>query len=289
MIHFICALKCEAVPLLDYFKLKYQCGDGLFNNYINDDSQMSLTVTGIGKINAAAATMHTINCFQARKNDVWLNVGVAGHKTLPLGSALLANRIQDAASSEKWYPQILLAATFPSCNLTTVDTPATHYGDGMFDMEAAGFYSSACRIGTAELIHCLKIISDNEQSPPELLGARQVTDLIAEKLSVIEYLIGQLQNLSVQISGADELPEHFNSVIEQWHFTRYQSIRLRFLLNRWQVLLPGHNPLDASLRCLTLGAEVLAYLEHKLDSIPLDYTTKDSQPSPADADPGILN
>jgi hypothetical protein len=270
MIHFICALKCEAGPLLDHFGLEHHRGDNLFNSYFNEETQTSLTITGVGKINAAAGTMHAINNFHAQANDIWINIGIAGHRTLPLGSPLLANRILDAATPRVWFPQILLATPYPSCALTTVDTPVTRYGEGMFDMEAAGFYSSACRIGTAELIHCLKVISDNEQSPSELLGARQISALIAGQLSLIEEIILKLLDLSTELPGAVANTELFDLFTARWHFTEYQRIRLQFLLNRCAVLAPEFNPLTEHLREQRSGAEVLASLKQHLDTLPVD-------------------
>lgn len=272
MIHFICALKCEATPLLDYFGLEHRGRENLFNSYSNEERQTSLTVTGVGKINAAAGTMHAIDCFQARKDDIWLNVGIAGHRNLPLGSVLLANRVVDVATSDTWFPQILLTDPLPSTGLATVDTPVTSYGEDMVDMEAAGFFATASRTGTAELIHCLKVISDNEQSPHDGLGARQISALIAGQLTVIEDIVMKLLDLSAVLPGADGTAGVYDSLIEHWHFTGYQRIRLQFLLNRWNVLLPGNYPMDTFPRGLNNGAGVLNYLEQKLDSLPVDYS-----------------
>lgn len=272
MIHIICALKCEAAPLLRNFKLENRRNNGLFNCYFNEDNQITLTVTGIGKLNAAAGTMHAIKEFEAHYNDVWLNIGIAGHGTLPLGSAALANRIMDAGSGNIWFPQILVGMSIPSYGLITSDTPSFSYGDKMIDMEAAGFYASAVRVGTAELIHCLKIISDNEQSPPDRLRSKHVSAMIEGNVHVIEEIMKRLRDLARELHDSADLPDHYHTFIDSWHFTEYQKIRLRRLLNRWHVILPLQNPVNESIRSRKSGAEVLHYLEYKLDSVPVYYS-----------------
>lgn len=271
MIHIICALKCEATPLLQHFGLQHCGGENQFRSYANDQAGISLTVTGVGKINAAAATMHAIHYFKARAQDVWLNIGIAGHRDLPLGSIRLANRIMDAATGEVWYPQILLRTPLSSCTLTTVDAPATNYGDAMVDMEAAGFYAIACRIGTVEMIHCLKLISDNEQSPPAGLRAKEISVLIADKISDIEDIAGQLHGLSLQLSNAGDTPELLASFLERWHFTETQRNRLKSLLRRWNILLPDKIPTDVTPSTLKHGADVLGFLEQTLDAVPVNF------------------
>lgn len=268
MLHFICALKCEALPLLRHFGLQHHGSADLFSCYLNESSAMSLTITGVGAVNAAAGTMHAIHRFQARQHHAWLNVGIAGHKNLPLGSARLANRIEDAAGTALWFPQILLSSPVPSCGLTSMAAPASSYGDAMIDMEAAGFYASASRAGTAELIHCLKIISDNEQSPARGVAARQVSALIAGQLGVIENIAGQLRDLSARLPVSVQQPDHLSRFTERWHFTAYQRHRLTQLLNRWNVLLPACDPL-LTLPPLKRGAEVLVELEQNLDEAAL--------------------
>jgi len=284
MLHLICALKSESRPLVNHFNLEHRGGGEIFGCYCNENNEISLTITGVGKVNAAAGIMYAASRFEIKDNDVWLNIGVAGHGTLPVGTPILAHRITDAGSGKTWYPQLVLNSPCRSLGLITVDSPSSLYEHDMIDMEAAGFYSSASRIGTSELIHCLKIISDNELSPPDKVSGKTVTDLITKNLNTIEILIDQLQKLSGELDVSVSAPENYHKLLEKWHFTQSQKYRLHYLLQRWQVLLPLQESLFESVRFLKSGKDVLLYLEQTLDATPIDYSfkplrTRQSNPS----------
>ncbi|MFQ5660513.1 MAG: hypothetical protein ACE5GZ_08800 [Gammaproteobacteria bacterium] len=271
MIHIVCALKCEALPLLDCFKLDHCSKAALFNTYYNEVSQLSLTISGVGKVAAAAATLHTMTLFDAKKQDVWLNIGVAGHGILPVGQAVLANRVEDAGSGAVWYPQIVFATELSSGGLRTLDQPVTDYNTVMVDMEGAGFYASACRLATAELCHCLKIISDNRESPADRLQESFVRGLIAEHTLTIEKLIRQLRSLSAELDTTLTTPRDYEGCVRRWRFTRYQKGILEQLLRRWQVLRPGNPALQGRLIQSKSAEEVLARLQQTLDENPIIF------------------
>ena len=107
MIHIFCALSCEAEPITQYFKLGRLKEFNLFRLYLSEDKQISLTITGIGKLNAAAAVSYHHGCLNTSISDIWLNIGVAGHANLPVGEACLINKITDNQHKTSWYPQIL--------------------------------------------------------------------------------------------------------------------------------------------------------------------------------------
>ena len=277
MLHLICALKCEARPLIECFNLVHHGREDIFNCYHNEDREMSLTITGVGKINAAAGTMHAQSRFGIRETDAWLNVGIAGHGTMPLGTPLLANRINDIASGDIWYPQFVFRSPFRSCGLKTVASPSCHYDEDMVDMEAAGFYASVVRSGTSELIHSLKIISDNELSHRHNISKKFITELLADKINIIELLADGLLELSAEISLADSGPDHYQTILKKWHFTQCQRHRLFFLLQRWQALRPEHEPLVESGIHLRKGSDVLDFLEQMLDATPVNFSSRPLQ------------
>ena len=45
---------------------------------------ISLTISGIGKTNAAMSIAHTYE-FNQQKNSIWINFGIAGHKDAKIG------------------------------------------------------------------------------------------------------------------------------------------------------------------------------------------------------------
>ena len=270
MIHFICALKCEARSLIAHYQLKHCSGSGSFPLYISPDKQISLTISGIGKINAAAATAFTHAFLHTEKQDIWLNVGIGGHKELEIGEVTLAHKIIDQANQCVWFPQIIFSPPCPSVELLSCDQPATDYTDSLFEMEAAGFYATACRFATSELIHVIKIISDNKKQPAEKMSESFVAELVKEKLAIINQIAEPLSLLANHLDNANEAPEYYEQIIEIWRFTHAERALLKSCLNRWHVLCPDENPIkeiDKSLH----GKEVIYQITHKLDAHPIKF------------------
>ncbi len=270
MIHFICALKCEARSLIAHYRLKH-CTDSVsFPLYINPDKQISLTISGVGKINAAAATAFTHAFLYTEKQDIWLNLGIAGHRELEIGEITLAHKIVDQASQCVWYPQIIFTPSCPSVEILSCDKPATDYTDALFEMEAAGFYATACRFASSELVHVIKIISDNQQHPAEKMSESFVAELVKEKIAVIIQIAESLSSLANHLDNSNETPDYYDQIIEQWRFTHAEKTILKSCLNRWQVLCPDENPMkeiDKSLH----GKGVIYQITNKLDAHPIRF------------------
>jgi len=263
MIHFFCALACEAEPIIQHFKLTGLNQFDLFRIYQSKDKQTSLTITGIGKLNASSAVSYHHACLNTSADNIWLNVGVAGHASIPVGEARLINKITDSQYKSCWYPQILFKPPCDSTSLITLDNPSTEYQVALYDMEASGFYQMALRLGTAELIHCLKIISDNHEQPTSSVNAEYVKKLIAAHTSTIDCILDSLKPLVTDMTSIIKEPEHYQTFIELWHFTQSERIQLSRLLRQWTVRLPNEDIMQ-SITDLKTGKSVLKELKNKL-------------------------
>ncbi len=263
MRHLFCALPCEAEPLIQHFKLSELKEHELFRLYQSQDKTISLAITGIGKLNAAAAVTYHHACLQTSSTDIWLNIGVAGHANLAIGEACLINKITDDRHTTTWYPQILFKTDCTSAALITHDAPATEYQAALFDMEASGFYQMALRLGTAELIHCLKIVSDNQEHPVEKINADVVKKLIAKHKTTIEQVLEALRPLAEELNSIKAVPDHYQSLIEQYHFTQSERLHLARLLRQWTVRFPKEDIIQ-SLRDIKNGKELNKKIHTKL-------------------------
>jgi hypothetical protein len=270
MIHLICALPCEGKPLIDCHGLRHVPRADLFKIYVRRDGGMSLTLSGPGKTNAAAAVIYTHTLFSSRAADAWLNIGVAGHRSLDPGTAVLAHRIEDAGSGHAWYPQFSFPLPCPTLNLRTLDRPSTDYHEEIIDMEAAGFFNQARRCGTAELIQVLKVISDNAAQPAGKPDARYVTGLIKNGLMCINNVIDSLQSLSCGLAATQQPPPLFNDCLDRWHFTEYERNALLRLLHRWDILCPGRPPPVHSMQ-FRKGGDLIEYLGKELSHMTLSF------------------
>ena len=239
MIHLFCALSCEAEPIIQHFNLSKIKEFDLFRLYRSEDKNISLAITGVGKMNAAAAVTYHHACLSTFSADIWLNIGVAGHSSLPIGEACLINKITDNQFGTTWYPQILFDIDCTNAPLITHDAVSYQYQDSLFDMEASGFYQMALRLGTAELIHCLKIVSDNQQHSVENIKTDYVKKLISKNNMKIVQLLNLLKPLAKELSSINTAPKYYQTLIEEYHLTKTERIQLLRLLNQWSVRFPN--------------------------------------------------
>jgi adenosylhomocysteine nucleosidase len=245
VIHLFCALRSEAQPLIRHYRLQHAVEHAAFPLYLSAGLNRSLTITGTGKMAAAAALSHTAALFDGSAADAWLNVGIAGHGTSARGSTVLVNRVEDAGSGRTWYPQIVFETSLAQAGLLTVDRPVCEYDGQLRDMEGAGFCAAAMRYGTAELVQLLKIVSDTAEHGWDQLAHRDVSGMIGANLQTIDDLGDRLQELAQESAAEDRDPEHFENMLGICRFSRCQQLRLRRLLYRWEARFPGMDPAAA--------------------------------------------
>lgn len=260
----VVALQAEAQPLITRFGLRCESPMGMFRIYRSES--MALVVSGVGKSLSAAATGYLCGCSDGWRNAPWINIGVAGHRTVDVGELIVANKIVDQSTAHSWYPPQLVSNVVNS-TLITVDKPEESYPErAAYDMEAAGFFPSATRCSSGELVQSIKVISDNPHQSIASLNARSIEQLITKNLSEIEQFINRLSELSIEIKVLPHngsLPE---SWAKRWSFSVTQGHRLRRLLQRWKVLIGDEETLDSVLGACKDGAAVLTALEARLNA-----------------------
>ncbi|MDE2813288.1 MAG: hypothetical protein OXM01_09700 [Gemmatimonadota bacterium] len=241
--------------------------------------QTHLIVSGIGKVAAAAATAY-LRALIGDAPAAWLNIGIAGHGSQAVGTALLAHKVVDAASGKPFYPIFTAPSPCRTTLLHTVDRVQSPAGDAAYDMEASGFCEAAQRFATSERVHCLKIVSDNPQSPYQTLNAERVEALIESQLDTVAQVGEHLRTLSQQLHALHADPSGLTELTTRWQFTATQQHQLRGLLARWQTLAPTTPVVNDDLLALQSRNEVLAYLQQRLDDVEfflIPEETKDDQ------------
>jgi len=265
MIYIVCALHCEAKPLIDNYKLSLE-QDAVFPVFSNE--QIKVIVAGIGKISTAAAMAYLYARNQELPYCAWLNVGIAGHKRLPLGSLVNVNKISD--DSMNWYPVRQENSKQLGVELITVDAPVECYeSEALVDMEASAFMATALRFSPVELLQVLKVISDNEENHIDKINKKQVQQLIEKNLGQIRETINWLQmqvDLFAEIYVDSEL---YQQCVNQWHFSHYQQKQLKRLLQRWQAL--NENPQFFQVQALSNAKQVLSFVENEVNQMPVEY------------------
>ncbi|MFC1750663.1 hypothetical protein ACFL2V_17865 [Pseudomonadota bacterium] len=267
MIYIVTALQCEAKPLIKHYHLNGRQAENGFRIYENEN--IRLVVAGIGKIAAAAATAY-LQAQTPHEQAAWLNLGVAGHGTLAVGELVLANKIKDASSQTNWYPPQLFSTTARSISVVSVDTTETEYkGDNAYEMEATGFYATACRFSSTELIQVCKIISDNHAHPVDKVSPKHVEEIISTNLEEINDIVQALQTLQRQLIEQSS-PAELKVFLTQWHFTVSQQHQLQRLLQRWQAR-SGSSAMPDMFADARNGKTVIKELQQRLEKQPLMF------------------
>jgi len=258
------ALPCEAKPLIEHFKLKKDTAVQPFAVYLNH--RICLTVTGLGKSAMAAGVAYTQALFASVEHPLLINIGIAGHKHHALGSLFLIDKITDVDSGKSYYPPLAFTPPCPTASIQTLSKPQLVYDpQHLCDMEASAFYETAVRFSTGELIHCLKVISDNEASPAENIQPKQVAALIAAHVAAIEALLAESSRLAGLIT-APEQPKLLEQLMQRYHFTVSEQGQLKNRLSRWSALTDAEVP-EFDKDRPAKAKDVLLWLDRQIDRV----------------------
>lgn len=238
MLCLVCALTCEGAPLINHFKLKKisQSPFPLFEGV-----GICLIVSGIGERAALAAT-----CYLGGKYEhtplAFLNIGIAAHPAFAVGTCALIGKVK--GESSPFYPVKTFPSSLPLGELVTVDVPdLTYQGSDFIDMEGAGFVLGASRFTSFELIHLIKIVSDNAQNPAEKIDPPFAGSLIEKNLKGILEVISHLKALTEQEEELHAPPIGFSEICDKVRLSFSQKNHLFSLLQaREQLPLPKFNP-----------------------------------------------
>ncbi|MGR8930061.1 MAG: hypothetical protein ACU836_05420 [Gammaproteobacteria bacterium] len=259
-----CALTCEAKPLIKAWRLQKNLSqDHPFAVYAGKDK--AVIISGLGKVNMAAAVAYAMALNRNPKSAVLINLGIAGHHSEALATVCLAHKIIDQESGSCFYPQMPFAVTCETQTVTTVTRPRVDYTEqGLYEMEAAGFYEVAMKFSSSELIQVVKIVSDNPYSPITDITEYAVERWVGQELPIIENIIEQLVQLRRQPESA--LDALHRDLLKEFHFTVSRSLKLKALLRRWR-LLKGSELLawrDAELKD---AKALLLWMERQLNQV----------------------
>ena len=277
MINLVVALPAEARPLLDFYRLGEKTTIGTFR--VHQHADMSLIISGPGKVAAAAATALLASRNSPGKQAAWLNIGIAGHATYSTGQSLLAHRITDHATGKSWYPPQLFDLPTTTGSLLTVDVPENNYHQDLaYDMEASGYYPVASRFSSMELVQCFKVVSDNRKQSTATVTAKSCTQLITRKLDEIDTLVRALASLAQEVNRWRAPHTGVEQLTAQWHFTVSQQHQLAELARRWQVLMPEQPLWLSALEKQKNATAVLQSLRQHLDSLAPSLIQKAHNP-----------
>jgi len=267
MINLVCALHCEAKPLIDYYKMSAVSGSAfpMFRN-----TELNLIVSGVGKVNAAAAAAYVFVKTQEQKNNAWLNYGIAGHKTATLGDWFNVNKITEKTTNLNWYPTRYQSMGNISSRLQTVDSPQSSYEESqLYDMEASAFMSTVLKFSSSELIQVMKVVSDNEKEHVDNIDKAWVKKLLLNNIDPLVQVIDFMKLKSQAFEKRYGVDDCYVECMNQWHFTQYQRKELERLIQRWR-LLKDVSPVD-EIYILGNAKQVLGWFTSQLNNAVVEF------------------
>ena len=128
-----CALYMEAQYLIQYYELKKEPESRHFQVFSNEDKQMRLVITGVGKINAAVAVAEISTIYSPADHDLIVNYGscaaengimsdgaeLCGGASVPPGSIIMVNKLTDVESGRTFYPDMIYRHPFAEGEVET--------------------------------------------------------------------------------------------------------------------------------------------------------------------------
>ncbi|MGB1879871.1 MAG: hypothetical protein ACPHTD_04075 [Gammaproteobacteria bacterium] len=260
----ICALPSEARPLIRHFALR-EVESRPFRLLTKD--HISLLVSGVGAHASACAVGYAAGRLRRDRSSVWLNVGIAGHASLPLGSAVLAGCISHTNSDIRYYPGLCIRTALPVAPVLSHDEPVSNYPDeACCDMEAAGFMAATARIADPDLVQVIKVISDNSHSPLDAINREMVEGLVTGCLTAVDEVAAELRALAARLPSAPDYSP-LDALCEQVHFTATERELLQRHYARWQVISEDAPWPAAALSTCGNASAVLGFLQAQLAAL----------------------
>ncbi|MDH5325172.1 MAG: hypothetical protein OEZ68_09705 [Gammaproteobacteria bacterium] len=235
MINIVVALPCEAQPLVEHLGLHNVSLSGPFRLYTSE--AVSVLVSGVGRLHAAAATAYLQAYCGADTQHAWINMGIAGHREYEVGRGFLAHKVSDSDGAS-FFPGLSFDFSGQTAAVLSVDRAECDFEqDVLYEMEAAGFYAIASRFSSTELVHCYKVVSDNSATGTETLDKQTVKALVQGHLGIVDELIRHLSEMLAHVGEPVQVQQDYTRIVTAGiHFTVTQKAQLRGLLRRCHAL-----------------------------------------------------
>lgn len=231
MLIWVCAMHCEAKPVIDFYHLKKSHDDNAFDLYRGDN--MACIISGIGKLASATASAWIAARHDDTASIAWINLGIAGAGEYEPGTIFALHQVIDADTGQRYYPAPGADSSLAGGVCLTLSQASTDYCENtLFDMEASGFMHSALRFSSAELTQSIKVISDNHHTKIGKDRPR-ISALIHQHIELIDQQATALIELNQEIAALAIPTESWDQLIALAHFSQTQKNRLRVL---WRYL-----------------------------------------------------
>ena len=265
--NFIVALHPEARPIIERYGLEKRLSSIHFSFFENEKHR--LIISGIGRINAAAATGYLLSQIDESPQSI-INLGIAGHGNLNIGTPFIANRVIYPEEKVVHYPTPILDQDIERSALQTCNTPEKAYPQPIgYDMEAHTICSVAYKAVSRELVQIIKIVSDNPSNNLDTFDPKTATDLISIHLPLIDEIVESMNDIIQSISLDPILLKLVNKIQSSHHFTVTQSHQLRKVIQQAHVLGLNNSKITDLVSSCANAKDLIAALKKKLEPLRL--------------------
>lgn len=260
------ALMAEANPIIRFFNLKQKVLYKSFAVYENEI--IRLVVTGIGKVMAGAGISYLYGISEEEGVDGFLNIGRAAHKSLKIGTPVIASKIKDSSSQKSFHTSLLFDSPILTKAIISTEKPRKEYlEDYCFDMEAFGFFIAASRFVPIELIQSLKIISNNRTNSTSFIANSKIESLIKLNLISIQIIIEKLKEVSKKHKTPTHNKEEVLPFPNDSRFNANEKYKLEEIINNIKILKPSFNIQEEEIKKLKSAKEVFNFLQSKMKNL----------------------
>ena len=139
-IRWLVALRAEAKEIISQYELKSFEHQGPYQIFKSKKYDIWLIISGIGKVNAAAASAYLFLKSEATPWSIWINFGIAGFEK-NYGAIFKIDKIISQSNNKTFFPSKVIKDKIEYASLLTVDRAQENYSENyMYDMEGSGFF-----------------------------------------------------------------------------------------------------------------------------------------------------
>ena len=226
-VNFLVALKHEALPIIDYFELtlnnkKYR------NIFSNVEKNVFLIIAGIGIENAKKA-VNNLKQLNNNKDDIWVNIGIAGHKTFKVGSIYEVKKVISSNNENTFFTNSFYNEV-PTSTVCCVNKEEKKYNNKyLYDMESYGFLEALDSLTIKENIFMFKVVSDNLQFKPKSYKNFAIS-FISKHIRKIDNILDQYRNKPLE--NFYDISLMLNIIKNKYHVTFYNKKKLEKILTK---------------------------------------------------------
>ena len=192
----ISALRAEAEPLVDYYKLEQ---DLSYDYPLYKGEDIRIICTGVGRKNIRRVLINFYSKLSNEPNYQFINIGIAGAKkgVCKIGQCFIIDSISDDKSDSIYQLNNVFETQILTQNITTVSEPISNSGNkyrSLVDMEAHEICTVVDSYDDLENLFIIKIISDFMDVSRKYFRFDTIYDLVDNNISNIDKLLTDLRN-----------------------------------------------------------------------------------------------